>query len=135
MSGSPPSPPPFGFEHCKWVSGDLLDSSWWTLPVRVGHTRQPTGQCSYTKRTYSCSSKHSVTLRVSHVSTGKVVPQDSKNPVIVPFLGLHDHLLGNLLLGATRPKLAAVSLQDGSYVPIGMSILVPGNTTGSLVSD
>lgn len=91
------------------------------------------GHCSCGERTYSSSSEHSVALGVSHISTGKVVPQDSKNPVIVSLLSLQDHIPGDLLFGATRPKAATVPLQDGSYVPAGMSIRVPGNITAFIV--
>lgn len=96
----------------------------------MDHTREPTGPGSRRGRTYRGSSKHGVAPGVSHISTGKVVPQDFKNPVVVPFLRLPDHLPGNTLLGAAGPKGAAVPLQDGRYVPASVSTLVPGNTTG-----
>lgn len=96
----------------------------------MGRTREPTGPGSRRERTYRGSSKHGVALGVSHVSAGEVVPQDSENPVVVPFLRLQDHFPGNVLLGATGPKGAALPLQDGAYVPASVSTLVPGNTTG-----
>lgn len=109
-------------------TGQLLsDAHCLSGPHKGAHS---IGQCSYGERTYRGSSQHCVALGVSHISTGKVVPQDSKNPVIVPFLSLQDHLPGDELLGATGPKAAAVPLQDGSYVPAGVGTLVPGNTTG-----
>lgn len=102
-----------------WVSGPVSDPA--------AHTSTLRGWGAH-----SSGGEHRVALGIGHVGAGKVVPQDPVNPVVIPFLGLQDHLLGEPLLGPMACKATPPPLQDGIHVPAAVSPLVPGGQGASV---